>query len=56
MFQRFASQELEARLAQVSREGHVNMPPINMTPDERRDLAAYIRSLAAAAGADRRAL
>jgi mono/diheme cytochrome c family protein len=53
MFQRFPSQELETRLARVARDGHVNMPPIATTPDERRDLAAYIRSLSAEAAADR---
>jgi mono/diheme cytochrome c family protein len=56
MFLRFPSQELETRLAQVARDGHVNMPPIATTPDERRDLAAYIRSLSAQAAADHREL
>lgn len=37
--------ELAAAVAEVSRNGHVAMPPIYVTPDERRDVVAYMRSL-----------
>ena len=42
---------LEAQLNGIARDGHVEMPPIYMTPDEIRQIAAYIRSAAARSGA-----
>ncbi|MGQ3017062.1 c-type cytochrome [Phenylobacterium sp.] len=36
---------LERSLAQISREGHGEMPPIYMTAAEMADLVAYIESL-----------
>ena len=36
---------LERRLAQISRNGHVEMPPIYMSDDEIKDIAAYIETL-----------
>ena len=39
--------DLEPRLGQLSAHGHRNMPPIYMTPDERRAVAAYIRAVSA---------
>ena len=44
---RFPPGDLQAHLNRVSAHGHANMPPIYVTPDERRALAAYIRGLAA---------
>jgi mono/diheme cytochrome c family protein len=37
---------LESELESIARRGHVEMPPIYMTPDEIRDVAAYIRAVA----------
>lgn len=50
LFMRFPDAALDARLSLLARHGHVNMPPIYMTPDERRSVAAYIRSIAPPAG------
>ena len=36
---------LRARLATISRRGHIEMPPIYMTPREIRDIAAYIHTV-----------
>jgi mono/diheme cytochrome c family protein len=36
---------LEARLGAIAKQGHVEMPPIYMTPGEIAAAAAYIRSL-----------
>jgi mono/diheme cytochrome c family protein len=36
---------LKRRLAEISRDGHHQMPPIYMTQDEIGDIAAYIRTL-----------
>lgn len=36
---------LERSLAQISREGHGEMPPIYMTAAEMQDIVAYIESL-----------
>jgi mono/diheme cytochrome c family protein len=38
---------LEADLSAIASRGHVQMPPIYMTPAEIRAVAAYIRSVAA---------
>lgn len=37
--------ELTAALAEISRNGHVEMPPIYVTPDEMKGVVAYIRGL-----------
>jgi mono/diheme cytochrome c family protein len=39
--------ELARSIGRISREGHVEMPPIYVTPDEQRSLVAYMRTLAA---------
>jgi cytochrome c len=36
---------LEAQLSAIAQRGHVEMPPIYMTPDEIGAVAAYIRSV-----------
>lgn len=36
---------LERRLAEISRSGHYEMPPVFITEDEARAVAAYIESL-----------
>jgi cytochrome c len=50
---RFPRGDLGKRLKAVSARGHSNMPPIYMTPDERRALAAYIRDLSSRKGAQK---
>lgn len=42
---------LEAQLDAIARDGHVEMPPIYMTPEEVRQVAAYIRAAQARSGA-----
>ena len=42
---RHTSIGLERSLAQISREGHGEMPPIYMTASEMQDIVAYIESL-----------
>ncbi len=42
---------LDAQLNGIARNGHVEMPPIYMTPDEIREIAAYIRSAGERRGA-----
>jgi cytochrome c len=37
--------ELAAAVAEISRSGHVEMPPIYVTPEERKGVVAYMRSL-----------
>ena len=39
--------ELMTALGEISRNGHVEMPPIYVTPDEMRAVVAYMRSLTA---------
>lgn len=39
--------QLAAALAAIARDGHVEMPPIYMTPDEQARVAAYLRGLTA---------
>lgn len=39
--------ELAAALSAISRNGHVEMPPIYITPAEQGDVVAYLRSLTA---------
>ena len=45
--ERLPGAALDAQLAAISRYGHIEMPPIYMTRDERRGAAAYIRSVRA---------
>lgn len=47
--QRLDETALRRRLAEISRNGHVEMPPIYMTDDEIRDVAAYIQTIEPAA-------
>lgn len=37
--------ELDQSLMEISRDGHLEMPPIYVTPGERADVVAYMRSL-----------
>lgn len=43
--ERLPGKALDEQLARLSARGHVEMPPIYMTPDEQRSVAAYVRSL-----------
>lgn len=43
--QRLPGEALAARLAGIAQRGHVEMPPIYMTPAEIRAVAAYIRAV-----------
>jgi cytochrome c len=43
---RLPGESLDRRLEELAAHGHRNMPPIYITQDERRDVAAYIRALA----------
>ena len=36
---------LENRVAELTRRGHYEMPPLKLTPDEVRELVAYIANL-----------
>lgn len=42
---RYTSPQLERRFEAISSQGHYEMPPIYILPDEGKDLAAYIESL-----------
>lgn len=42
-----ADAELRATLAAIVRDGHVEMPPIYMTPNEQAGVVAYLRGLTA---------
>jgi mono/diheme cytochrome c family protein len=42
---RYTSPALEKRLADISRHGHLEMPPVFITQAEARDVAEYIESL-----------
>lgn len=42
---RFTAPSLERRLAEISRQGHYEMPPVFISQDEAVDIAAYIESL-----------
>lgn len=42
---RYTSPQLVRRLAVISRDGHYEMPPIYISPDEANDLAYYVESL-----------
>jgi hypothetical protein len=43
--ERVAASELRRRLGELSSGGHREMPPIFMSPDEIRDLVAYVGTL-----------
>jgi mono/diheme cytochrome c family protein len=45
--ERLPGPALEAELSAIARRGHVEMPPIYMTSEEIRAVAAYIRGIAA---------
>ena len=45
---RYPSTSLDLTLARISQVGHYAMPPRNLTLAQRADLAAYLRTLAAA--------
>jgi mono/diheme cytochrome c family protein len=42
---RYNALSLERRLAGIPWGRHAGMPPVGLTPEDRRDLAAYIESL-----------
>jgi mono/diheme cytochrome c family protein len=42
---RLRGHRLTAELRSISRHGHQSMPPVYMTPAERRAVAAYIRAV-----------
>jgi mono/diheme cytochrome c family protein len=46
---RYNALSLESELARISKQGHYDMRPLTINPDEARDLAAYIESLGPAA-------
>ena len=46
---RYNSLSLERELARISKQGHYDMRPLAINPDEAADLAAYIESLGPAA-------
>ena len=48
---RYNALSLPRRLAEISKNGHYEMPPIYMTPDEIQDIAAYVETLDASEGA-----
>jgi cytochrome c len=47
--QRLGGRDLAPVLAEISRNGHVQMPPIYITDPEIKDVAAYIRTVEAEA-------
>lgn len=48
---RYNSLSLPRRLAAISENGHYEMPPIHMTPDEIREIVAFVESIDASEGA-----
>ena len=48
---RYNALSLPRRLAEISKNGHYEMPPIYMTPDEIQDIVAYVETLDASDGA-----
>jgi len=48
---RYNALSLPRRLAEISENGHYEMPPIAMTPDEIRDIVAYVETVDASEGA-----
>ena len=48
---RYNALSLPRRLAEISENGHYEMPPIHMTPDEIRDIAAYVETVDSSDGA-----
>jgi len=49
---RYDEAALQRLLADISRNGHYEMPPIYMTDDEIRDVTAYIQTVEPAAAPD----
>ncbi len=47
---RFNALSLEMHLKDISRNGHVEMPPIYMSGDEIQDIIAYIQTVETSAG------
>jgi mono/diheme cytochrome c family protein len=47
---RLPGRALDEQLSTIARRGHVEMPPIYMTPDEIGAVAAYIRGIAQSDG------
>ena len=47
---RYNALSLPRRPAEISKNGHYEMPPIYMTPDEIQDIAAYVESVDGPAG------
>jgi mono/diheme cytochrome c family protein len=45
---------LEGRVAELTRTGHYEMPPVRLSPGEVADVTAYIESLSAPAPERRR--
>ncbi|MCR5879299.1 cytochrome c [Phenylobacterium sp. J367] len=43
---KFNPLSLEHRLGQISRDGHYEMPPVFISPEEARQLTAYINEMA----------
>lgn len=48
---RYNALSLPRRLAEISENGHYEMPPIAMTPDEIRDIVAYVETIDDSKGA-----
>ena len=44
---RYNALSLSRRLESISRNGHYEMPPIYMTPDEIQDIVAYVETIEA---------
>jgi mono/diheme cytochrome c family protein len=47
---RYSALSLPRRLQEISKDGHFEMPPIYMTPDEIRDITAYVETVDASEG------
>jgi mono/diheme cytochrome c family protein len=50
---RYNALSLPRRLAEISKNGHHEMPPIYMTPDEIQDIVAYVETVEGSSGAVR---
>lgn len=48
---RYNALSLPRRLAEISKSGHYEMPPIYMTPNEIQDIVAYVETVNASEGA-----
>ncbi len=49
---RYDALSLERRLKEISRNGHIEMPPIYMSDDEIGDIVAYIETVEPSSGRD----